>query len=408
MKYYPHDYQKLATDFIIQNPVSALFLEMGLGKSVITLTAIWELMLNYFLVSKVLVIAPLRVARDTWLSEINKWEHLAGLTYSVVIGSEKERRQALMKRAQLYLINRENVKWLIDNYPFPYDMVVIDELSSFKNYGAQRFKALRKVRPRVGRIVGLTGTPAPNGLMDLWAEIGILDMGVRLGRFIGAYREQYFMPDKRNQNVIFSYKPKANAEHAIYEKIKDIAISMKNMDHIKMPECVYSSMTVKMDPKESKFYEKLKKDMFLPFEDGEIDAVNAAALSNKLIQMANGAVYMDGEKYVVIHDRKLDTLEDLIEAANGKPVLIAYWYKHDLERIHRRFPEAIRLDNQKDLEDWNVGKVPVALIHPASAGHVFALAHNNTNPHTLMCQTAYGRDVYLVQVPDNDAFNLKH
>lgn len=369
MKYNPHDYQKYATEFIIRNPISALFLEMGLGKSVITLTAIWELMLNYFLVSKVLVIAPLRVARDTWPAEIKKWEHLRKLTYSVVIGSEKERRQATMAKAQVYLINRENVKWLIDNYPFTFDMVVIDELSSFKNHQAQRFKALRKVRPSIARIVGLTGTPAPNGLMDLWAEIGILDMGARLGRFIGAYREQYFTPDKRNQNVIFSYKPKPEAESAIYEKIKDIACSMKNMDHIKMPECVFSSVTVGMDPMERKFYEQMKKDMFLPFEDGEIDAGSAAALSNKLIQMANGAVYTDGDKYVNIHDRKLDALEDLIEAANGKPVLIAYWYKHDLERIQKRFPEAVKLDSQKDFEDWNAEKVPVALIHPASAGH---------------------------------------
>ena len=369
MKYKPHDYQKFATEFLIKNPILALFLEMGLGKSVVTLTAIWELMLNYFLVTKVLVIAPLRVARDTWPSEIKKWEHLRGLTYSVVIGSEKERRLAVMATAQVYLINRENVKWLIDNYPFTFDMVVIDELSSFKNHQAQRFKALRKVRPGIARIVGLTGTPAPNGLMDLWAEIGILDLGERLGRFIGAYREQYFTPDKRNQNVIFSYKPKSEAEDAIYEKIKDIAISMKSMDHIKMPECIHSSVTVRMDEKEKKFYEQLKKDMFLPFEEGEIDAVNAAALSNKLIQMANGAVYTEGEKYVVIHDRKLDALEDLIEAANGKPVLIAYWYKHDLERIQNRFPQALKLDSQKDFEDWNAGKVPVALIHPASAGH---------------------------------------
>jgi SNF2 family DNA or RNA helicase len=369
MKYKPHDYQKYATDFIIQNPVSALFLEMGLGKSVITLSAIWELMLDYFLVSKVLVIAPLRVARDTWPAEIKKWDHLRGLSYSVVIGSEKERVQALMAKAQIYLINRENVKWLIDNYRFTYDMVIIDELSSFKNHQAQRFKALRKVRPFVTRVVGLTGTPAPNGLMDLWAEIGILDMGARLGRFIGAFREHYFTPDKRNQNVIFSYKPKVDAENAIYEKIKDIAISMKNMDHIKMPECVYSSVIIKMDQKETKYYEQLKKDMFLPFEDGEIDAVNAAALSNKLIQMANGAVYMDGEKYMAIHDRKLDALEDLIEAANGKPVLVAYWYKHDLERIQERFPDAVRLDKKEQFESWNKGEIPVALIHPASAGH---------------------------------------
>lgn len=370
MKYFPHDYQRYATDFIINNPISAVLLEMGLGKSVISLSAINELMLDYFDVSRTLVIAPLRVANSTWPDEIKKWDHLKHLNYSVVIGSEKERLDALKKPAHIYLINRENVDWLItkSGIPWKFDMVVIDELSSFKSYQAKRFKSLLKVRPKLKRIVGLTGTPSSNGLMDLWAEFRLLDMGERLGRYITYYRQNFFIPDKRNQQMIFSYKPKDGAEKKIYSLISDITISMKSKDFLKMPECVMNEVIVTLSDKEQKLYDSLKQDMVLSLEENEIDAINAAALSNKLLQMSNGAVYNDDKESLHIHDRKLDALEDLIEGTNGKPVLVAYWFKHDLEKIKDRF-DVREIKSAKDISDWNEGKIPVALIHPASAGH---------------------------------------
>ncbi len=370
MKYYPHDYQRYATDFIINNPISAVLLEMGLGKSVISLSAINELMLDYFDVSRTLVIAPLRVAISTWPDEIKKWDHLKYLSYSVVTGSEKERLDALKKPAHIYIINRENVDWLItkSGFKWTFDMVVIDELSSFKSYQAKRFKSLLKARPKVKRIVGLTGTPSSNGLMDLWAEFRLLDMGERLGRYITHYRQNFFIPDKRNQQIIFSYKPKDGAEKVIYQLISDITISMKSKDFLKMPECIMNEVVVSLSEKEQKLYDSLKKDMVLSIEDEEIDAINAAALSSKLLQMANGAVYNDDKESIHIHDRKLDALEDLIEGANGKPVLIAYWFKHDLERIKKRF-DVREIKTSKDISDWNNGKIPIAIIHPTSAGH---------------------------------------
>ena len=370
MKYKPHEYQSYATEFILSHPISAVFLEMGLGKSVITLSAIFDLCLDSFLVCKVLVIAPLRVARDTWPAEINKWDHLKGLSYSVAVGTEKKRIDALKKQSTLYIINRENVDWLVhkSGIPFHFDMVVIDELSSFKSYGAKRFKSLLKVRPSVKRIVGLTGTPSSNGLMDLWAEFRILDLGQRLGRYISHYRNTYFKPDKRNAQIIFSYKPLPGAEDEIYKQISDITISMKSTDYLKMPEYVSNEVFVTLSEKEWKVYSDFKEDMVANLGDEEIDAVNAAVLSGKLLQMANGAVYDSENKAHVIHDKKLDALEDLIEGANGKPVLVAYWYKHDLERIKDRFPVR-QIQSSKDIEDWNDGKIPIAVIHPASAGH---------------------------------------
>ena len=370
MKYKPHEYQSYATEFILSHPISAVFLEMGLGKSVITLSAIFDLCLDSFLVCKVLVIAPLRVARDTWPAEIKKWDHLKGLSYSVVVGTEKERIDALKKQSTLYIINRENVDWLVhkSGIPFHFDMVVIDELSSFKSYGAKRFKSLLKVRPSVKRIVGLTGTPSSNGLMDLWAEFRILDLGQRLGRYISHYRNTYFKPDKRNAQIIFSYKPLPGAEEEIYKQISDITISMKSTDYLKMPEYVSNEVFVTLSEKEWKVYSDFKEDMVANLGDEEIDAVNAAVLSGKLLQMANGAVYDSENKAHVIHDKKLDALEDLIEGANGKPVLVAYWYKHDLERIKERFPVR-QIQSSKDIEAWNDGKIPIAVIHPASAGH---------------------------------------
>lgn len=319
---------------------------------------------------KVLIIAPLRVARDTWPNEINKWEHLKGLTYSVCVGSEKERLQALNQSTNLTIINRENVGWLItkSGYYFDFDMVVIDELSSFKSYSAKRFKSLLKVRPLIKRIVGLTGTPSSNGLMDLWAQFRLLDNGERLGRYITHYRNEFFDPDKRNQHMVFTYKLKDWAEEIIYDRISDITISMKSTDYLNMPECIYNEVNVTLSDKERNHYDKLKAEMVLALDEKEIDAVNAASLSNKLLQMANGSVYDENKEVAKLHERKLDALEDLIEGANGKQVLIAYWFKHDLENIKKRF-KVQEIKSSKDIQDWNDGLLPVALIHPASAGH---------------------------------------
>lgn len=370
MKYSPHNYQTYATDFIVGHPEAAVFLDMGLGKSVITLTALLDLCLDRFEIAKVLVIAPLRVARDTWTAELQKWDHLKCFTYATVIGSVSEREAALRKKAHIYLINRENVSWLIEEsgFPFDFDMIVIDELSSFKSYQAKRFRSLLRVRPTVKRIVGLTGTPAGNGLTDLWAEFRILDLGKRLGRFITHYRNRYFLPDKRNGMTVYSYKPLPGAEDAIYRQISDITVSMKAVDHLDMPECIFNDVTVSLSEEERQKYDTLRNDLILSLGEDEIDASNAASLSNKLSQMANGAVYGEDKAVHRIHDRKLDALEDLIESANGKPVLVAYWYWHDLERIRARF--CVReIRTPADISDWNAGKIPVAVIHPASAGH---------------------------------------
>lgn len=368
MRYVPHEYQVFATNFIIDHPSSAVFLECGLGKSVITLSAIWQLMFDYFSISRVLVIAPLRVARNTWPDEIGKWDHLSDLRYSVVIGTEAERKAALARKADIYLINRENVDWLItkSGYRFDFDMVVLDELSSFKSAKAKRFKSLIKVRPRIKRIVGLTGTPG--NLMDLWPEFRLLDQGQRLGRYIGAYRSRFFDPDKRNQQMIFSYKPKPGAEKDIYLLISDMTISMKSLDYLKMPDCVINEVKVSLSEDEREVYDEMRKEMVLDLNGEEIDAVNAAALSGKLLQMANGAIYTEDKETIVIHDQKLEALEELIEEANGKPILVAYWFKHDLERIKSRI-KVREIKTDKDIRDWNNGKIPVGLVHPASAGH---------------------------------------
>ena len=375
MKYEPHNYQTYAIEYIETHPIAAILLDMGLGKTSITLTAINDLLFDSFEAHRVLVIAPLRVARDTWTAEADKWDHLRNLICSVAVGNETERRAALMKSADICIINRENVQWLIEEsgLPFDFDTVVVDELSSFKSYQAKRFRALMKVRPKVKRIVGLTGTPSANGLMDLWAEYRLLDMGQRLGRFIGQYRTNYFMPDKRNGQIIYSYKPLPGAEKAIYSKIEDITISMKSTDHLQMPELVSSEYEVQLTEEEQERYDDLKDNLVLQLPDGDITVANAAALSNKLSQMANGAVYDDVGSIVHIHDRKLDALEDLIEAANGKPVLVAYWFKHDLsrisERLHKLHIPFSCLDTSDSIRRWNAGEIPVALVHPASAGH---------------------------------------
>ena len=363
-----HEYQKYSIEKIIDNKAFGLFLDCGLGKSIIALTAILKLMYDYFEISKVLVIAPLRVAQDTWSKECEKWDHLKGLRISKVLGTEKERRMALFNKADIYIINRENVEWLCNNYDFDFDMIVIDELSSFKSSSSKRFKALRRVRPKVKRIVGLTGTPAPNTLMDLWSQINLIDMGQRLGRFISNYRNEYFIPDKRNAQVVFSYKPREGAEEEIYKRISDICVSMKACDYLDMPERIDNIVHVKMAEQEKKLYKRLEKDMLLPLADGEIDAVNAAALSNKLLQMANGAVYDELKETKIIHNRKLEALEDLIEATNGKSVLIFYAYKHDKERISKKF-KVTEISTSKDISRWNEGKIQIAIAHPAATGH---------------------------------------
>ncbi|MGX8700549.1 SNF2-related protein [Caproiciproducens sp.] len=375
MKYEPHSYQTYAVRYIEDHPVAAVLLDMGLGKTSITLTALNNLLFDSFEAHRILVIAPLRVARDTWPAEIQKWDHLSLLTCSVAVGTEAERRAALLRRADICIINRENVQWLIEEsgVPFDFDTVVVDELSSFKSHRTKRFRALMKIRPRVRRIIGLTGTPSANGLMDLWAEYRLLDMGQRLGRFIGQYRTDYFLPDKRSGQVVFTYKPLPGAEEAIYRRIADITISMKSADHLRMPKLISSEYEVRLSEEEQARYNDLKKDLVLRLPDGEITAANAAALSNKLSQMANGAVYDDAGGTIHIHGRKLDALEDLIEAANGKPVLVAYWFKHDFARISERLRKLhipfSPLDTPESIRRWNAGELPVALVHPASAGH---------------------------------------
>lgn len=375
MKYRPHEYQQYAIEYIETHPVSAVLLDMGLGKTSITLTALQDLLFDRFEAHKVLIIAPLRVARNTWPAELQKWDHLQDLTVSVVVGNAKKRKAALAKQADLYVINREMVLWLVEQsgYKFDFDTVVIDELSSFKNHQSKRFKTLMKIRPKVKRIIALTGTPSSNGLMDLWAEFRLLDMGERLGRYITQYRTKYFMPDKRNAQIIFSYKPLPGAEERIYDKISDITISMKAADLLAMPQRIESEYSVYLSEEEREKYDALKQEMVLQLPGEEITAANAASLSGKLSQLANGAIYTEEKNIITVHDRKLDALEDIIEAAAGKPILVAYWFQHDLQRITERL-EALkvsyaRISSPSSIELWNRGEFAVGLIHPASAGH---------------------------------------
>ena len=375
MQYEPHEYQSFATDYIEHHPISALLIDMGLGKTVITLTALFDLLFDSFEIHKVLVVAPLRVGLISWPDELKKWEHLHFLKSSIVIGTEMERLRALKAKSDIYIINRENLEWLVtkSGYKFDFDTVVIDELSSFKNGRSKRHKALMTIRPYVKRIIGLTGTPAGNGLMDLWAEFKCLDYGSRLGRFITRYREEYFLPDKRNGMVVFSYKPQAGAEARIYSKISDITISMKAIDHLKMPDLIEVERAVELDEHEISLYKELVEEMVLELKDKEITSANAAVLTGKLLQIANGAIYSDSGEIVEIHDRKLDELEDIIEAANGKPLLVAYWFKHDLDRIKKRLDKLgviyKTLDKPENIRQWNDKELQVGLIHPASAGH---------------------------------------
>lgn len=374
MRFVPHNYQAYAIEKIIENPACGLLLDMGLGKTIITLTAIDELMYNYFEVNKVLVIAPLRVAKMTWGQELEKWDHLENLTLSKVLGTQKQRIESLKSEADIYIINRENTEWLVNLYgkSWPFDMVVIDELSSFKSNRARRFKALRKVRPLIKRIVGLTGTPTPNGLIDLWPQMYLLDRGERLGKTITGYREKYFVPGRRNwqTGVVYEYNPKPGAEEQIYERISDICVSMKAEDYLEVPELIEIPVEIELEAKDYQKYKQFERDLLLPIsEDEDITALSAAVLSNKLLQMANGAIYDDERNVHIIHDEKLKALEEIIEAANGKPVIVYYNYKHDLERIQKYFKDTRTLETEKDIKDWNEGKILILLLHPASAGH---------------------------------------
>ena len=370
MRYVAHNYQNYAKNFILAYKVSALFLDCGLGKTITTLTAINELMYDSFEISKVLIIAPLRVAQSTWKDEIEKWDHLNLLRYSIAVGDEKERLKALKQKSDIYIINRENVDWLVtkSGIDFNFDMLIIDELSSFKSHTSKRFKSLLKIRPYFERVVGLTGTPSSNGLMDLWAEFRVLDLGERLGRYITHYRNEYFLPDKRNGAVIFSYKPQINAEERIYRRLADMTISMKSTEYLKMPELILNDLEINLDEEDQIKYKKFKKEMVMTIQEKEIDAINAASLSNKLIQLANGSIYDEDKKFYEVHNKKLDKLEEIIESANGKPVLVAYWFKADKERIEKRF-KVREIKTADDIKQWNKGMINLALIHPASAGH---------------------------------------
>ena len=370
MRYVAHNYQNYAKDFILAHKVSALFLDCGLGKTITTLTAINELMYDSFEISKVLIIAPLRVAQSTWKEEIEKWDHLNLLRYSIAVGDEKERLKALKQNSDIYIINRENVDWLVtkSGIDFNFNMLIIDELSSFKSHTSKRFKSLLKIRPYFERVVGLTGTPSSNGLMDLWAEFRVLDLGERLGRYITHYRNEYFLPDKRNGAIIFSYKPQPNAEERIYRRLADMTISMKSTEYLKMPELILNELEINLDEEDQIKYKKFKKEMVMTIQEKEIDAINAASLSNKLIQLANGSIYDEDKKFYEVHNKKLDKLEEIIESANGKPVLVAYWFKADKERIEKRF-KVREIKTADDIKQWNKGMIDLALIHPASVGH---------------------------------------
>lgn len=386
MQYKPHQYQEYATQRIIDTNFIALLLEMGLGKTVSTLTAIDLLLNDYYDAGKILVIAPLRVADDTWAREVEKWDHLRHLRISKVLGSAEQRKRALRAEADIYVINRENVEWVVTHYgnQWPFDTVVIDEISSFKNHQSKRFRALRRVRPMMKRVVGLTGTPAPNSLIDLWSQVYLLDQGERLGKTITGYRDRYFVPGERSGHVVYNWKQKKESEERIYEAISDIAVSMKTKDWLELPERIDRVIPVRLPDQARQLYKKLERDLLLPYLDADVVAQTAAVLSNKLLQMASGAVYDEERGIKLIHEAKSDALEDIVEAANGKPVMVFYNYKHSFSRIQQRFPQARILrkgkDGNEDIRAWNNDEIPLLLLHPKSAGHGLNLQESS-------CQT---------------------
>lgn len=386
MLYKPHRYQDYASQRILDTNFILLLLEMGLGKTVSTLTAIDQLLNDYFDASRVLVIAPLRVADDTWAREIDKWDHLQHLRISKVLGSVAARRKALKTDADIWVINRENVPWLVGELgsKWDFDTVVVDEISSFKNHQSQRFRALRRVRPMIKRLIGLTGTPAPNSLMDLWAPMYLIDQGERLGKTITAYRDRYFTPGQRDGHVVYNWKQKRESEERIYEVIGDVAVSMKAADWLELPERIDRTIPVTLSGKSRELYDKLERDLLLEYSDADVVAQTAAVLSNKLLQMASGAVYDEDRGTKLIHEAKLDALEDIIEAAQGKPVMVFYNFKHSLSRIQKRFPQARILrkgkEGNEDIQAWNSDEIPLLLLHPKSAGHGLNLQESS-------CQT---------------------
>lgn len=371
MEYKPYYYQRFAEQFILDNPEAGLLLDMGMGKTAVCLTAADKLLNDYFAVSKVLVIAPLKPAKETWLPEAAKWDHLKHLTVSLIVGSQQERLASLQRDADIYVINRESVVWLVDYYKskWPFDMVIIDELSSFKSSKAQRFRALKKVRKYIKRIVGLTGTPSPNGLLDLWPEMYLLDEGKTLGRTLTSYRDTYFVPDKRNATTIFSWKPKEGAEDLIYKKLEGLCISMDAADYLQLPDRLFIRHEAELSAKAMEFYSTLERDTLLPFVDGDIDAPTAAVLTNKLLQAAGGAAYDENGNVKVLHEDKLEALDQLIEEANGQSVLVFYAFKHERDRIMTRYPGAVDINEDSAVTRWNRGEIPILLAHPASAGH---------------------------------------
>ena len=369
MKFKPHEYQERMIRKVVETDHVGLFLDMGLGKTVIALTAIDRLMFDRFEVSRVLVIAPKRVAQDTWSREHRKWDHLQELRVSLVIGTAAQRRKALQEDADVYVIGRDNVVWLCELLPeWPFDMVVIDELSSFKSNQAKRFKALKKVLPRSRRVVGLTGTPSPNSLMDLWAELYLLDRGERLGKTIGFYREEYFRPGKSDGHVVYSWEPRRGAREKIEKLISDICVSMSAEDYLTLPERIDVEVPVSLSIPERQMYERMERDQILTLEDEQVVALNAAAVMNKLLQMANGAVYTESGEAIRIHEAKLDALEEIVDTA-GEPVLVFYSFRHDKAAIERRIRGVREISGPKDIADWNEGKIPVLIAHPASVGY---------------------------------------
>ena len=379
-----HVYQERCIQHILNNEGCGLFLDMGLGKTIITLTAIDNLMYDKFEIEKVLVVAPKRVAKDTWMTEVQNWEHVRHLRLSLVLGTAKQRKEALWKDADIYIINRENVSWLVNYYKtfFPFDMIVIDELSSFKNPQSQRFKSLKKVRPKVKRVVGLTGTPNPNGLIDLWSQIWLLDMGERLEKTIGAYRAKYFHAGKRNGYIVYEYLLNEGCDFLIYKKISDICISMTAGDYLELPDKVVRDIPVYLSDKVQAGYYEFEKERVLEFKDDNyVTIVNAAALTTKLLQYAGGAVYDENGDYHIVHDEKLDALEETVESLNGKPVLIFYSFRHELERIKERLKsyKPRELKDSEDISDWNERRIQVLLAHPASAGYGLNLQKGGCN-----------------------------
>lgn len=398
MIFTPHPYQRYCIDRVVKDQAIGLFLDMGLGKTVITLSAIMELKYGRFAVNKVLVIAPKKVAEATWQQEASKWDFLRNLRFATVLGSAKNRIKELYRPADIYVINRENVDWLVDYYKndWPFDMVVVDESSSFKSHRAKRFKALASIRPRIRRIVELTGTPSPNSLMDLWSQLYLLDGGARLGKYYTHFRDRFFDPGKRTREVIYSYDPKDGAQQSIMGRISDICISMKASDYLQLPDCIIDDIPVELDAKAKKAYNQLERDMVLALPDGDIDVASAAGLSNKLQQLANGAVYDDEHGVHEVHNCKLEAFLELLEKLNGQHVLVFYNFKHDLSRIQDALKTSklrVRVfQGAEEEKDWNSGKIDVLMAHPASTA--YGLNLQNGGHHIIWFGLNWSLELY--------------